>query len=170
MELTGDPDGAPQFSPGPLASAARGAGMLLRALAPDSALAGLDAPALLAERAAIAGLHRQGPVSAGGSARLIATRTNPLVINLPRDEDWQLLPAWLTANDARFATTHDWPTLERLVSRQTAKELVERGRLMGLAVAPARKTIPQDRPLFTIQHTSEMAAPPRPRPIRLLDL
>lgn len=170
MELTGAPDGAPQFAPGALASAARGAGMLLRALAPQSALAGLDAPALLAERAAIAALHRRGPMSAGGSARLIATRTNPLVINLPRDEDWQLLPAWLTANDTRFSATHDWQTLEHLVSRRTAEELVERGRLMGLAVAPARKTIPRDRPLFTIQHTSEMAPPPHPRPIRLLDL
>jgi hypothetical protein len=170
MELTGAADGVPQFAAGGLASAACGAGMLLRALAPRSALAGLDAPALLAERAAIAGLHRKGEVSAGGSARLIATRTDHLAINLPRDEDWQLTPAWLEANASDFATRHDWKALTRLISEQDVEGLVDRGRLMGLAIAQARKTVPTDRPPFTIHHASETSPTSRQRPIRLLDL
>jgi len=170
MALTGPATGAPRFAAGALASAARGAGMVLRGLAPESALARLDAPALLAERAAILDLHRQGELSAGGSARLLETRTGHLAINLPRHEDWQLVPAWLEQNESRPAKTGDWRGLARLLARRDAKELVERGRLMGLAVAPARKTIPQHRPLFTIRHASEKSPGARPRPTRLLDL
>jgi hypothetical protein len=170
MELTGKADGPPQFAAGALASAACGAGMMLRALAPGNAFGGLDAPALLAERAAIVGLHRQGDVSAGGSARLLATRMDHVAVNLPRDEDWQLTPAWLEADESGFAAVHDWMILAQLVAERNARELVERGRLMGLAIAPARKTIPLARPLFTIQHTSEKSPNTSQRPLRLLDL
>lgn len=170
MELTGPAAGPPRFAAGALASAACGAGMVLRALAPKSALAELDAPALLAERAASMGLHRQGDVSAGGSARLLATRTGHVAVNLPRDDDWQLTPAWLEANESGFATRRDWRTLGQLIAEQDAQGLVERGRLMGLAIAPARKTVPRDRPLFTIRHASEKSPTPTDRPIRLLDL
>jgi hypothetical protein len=144
--------------------------MLLRRLAPTSALAGLDAPALLAERAAIAGLIRQGEMSAGGGARLFPTRTDHLAVNLPRDEDWQLTPAWLEAGENRFATAHDWQALGQLIAKQDAKGLVDRGRLMGLAVAPARRTVPGDRSPFTIRHTSERSPKQNLSPIRLLDL
>ncbi len=170
MELTGPADAQPQFAAGALASAACGAGMLLRRLAPKSVLARLDAPALLAERAAIAGLVRQGEVSAGGGARLFPTQTDHLAVNLPRDEDWRLTPAWLQADQIGFAAAKDWQALGQLVAKQDAKGLVERGRMMGLAIAPARKTIPRDRPLFTIQHTSERSPIRNLRPIRLLDL
>ncbi len=170
MELTGPADGAPRFAAGALASAACGAGMVLSALAPRSALARLDAPALLAERAAIADLHRQGEVSAGGSARLFATRTDFVAVNLPRDEDWRLTPAWLEATNSSLSGTRDWKTLAQLIAVKDATTLVERGRLMGLAIAPARKTVPHDRPLFTLRHASEKSPSPTPRPIRLLDL
>jgi hypothetical protein len=170
MELTGAADAPPRFAAGALASAACGAGMVLRTLAPTSALVGLDAPALLAERAVIAGLVRQGEVSAGGGARLFATRADHLAVNLPRDEDWQLTPAWLEADENGFATARDWQTLGQLIAKRDAKGLVERGRLMGLAIAPARKTVPHDRPPFTIQHTSERSPARNLRPIRLLDL
>jgi len=171
MALTGPSEGPPRFAAGALASAACGAGMALRAMAPRSALAGLDASALLAERAAIAELHGQGDVSAGGSARLFATRTDHVAVNLPRDEDWQLAPAWLEAKDeSAFSTARDWKNLARQIADKETKELVERARLMGLAVAPARRSIPRDRPPFTIQHESERSPTPPQRPIRLLDL
>jgi hypothetical protein len=144
--------------------------MVLRALTPGNVFGGLDAAALLGERAAIAGLQRQGDVSAGGSARLLATRTDHVAVNLPRDEDWQLTPAWLEADESGFAAEHDWKILAKLISDRNAGELVERGRLIGLAVASARKTIPPARPPFTIRLTSERLPTTSPRPIRLLDL
>ncbi len=170
MELTGRADGPPQFAAGALASAACGVGMVLRALAPGNVFGGLDAAALLGERAAIAGLQRQGDVSAGGSARLLATRTDHVAVNLPRDEDWQLTPAWLEADESGFAAVHDWTILAKLITDRNAEELVERGRLMGLAIAPARKTIPLARAPFTIRHTSKKPPIASQRPIRLLDL
>ncbi len=170
MELTGRSNTAPRFAAGPLASAAHGAGMVLRALAPESALADLDAPALFGERAALAGLQRNGDGSVGGSARLVATRTNRLVVNLPRDEDWELMPAWLAAKSSRFAATRDWKELAWLIAEHDAETLVERGRMMGLAVALAPKVIPQPAALFSLRHGSETSPPPARRPLRLLDL
>jgi crotonobetainyl-CoA:carnitine CoA-transferase CaiB-like acyl-CoA transferase len=170
MWLTGPADGAPRFAAGALASAARGAGLALRALAPQTALASLDAPALLAERAAIDGLRRQGDISAGGSARLLATQGGCLALNLPRDEDWQLTPAWLSTDESAFASARDWKSLERLIANRDGTMLVERGRMMGMAVAGARKSVARDRPLFTIRHASEKSPIQALRRIRLLDL
>jgi hypothetical protein len=93
-----------------------------------------------------------------------------VAVNLPRNDDWQLTPAWLEVNASGFTTTRDWKTLARLIAEQDAKVLVERGRLMGLAIAPAHKTVPRDRSLFTIRHTSEKPPTPNQHPIRLLDL
>jgi hypothetical protein len=170
MDLTGPADGPPRFAAGALASAARGAGLALRGLAPKTGLAWLDAPALLAERAAIDGLHRRGDISAGGSAHIFATQAGPLALNLPRDDDWQLTPAWLSANESTFASARDWKSLERLVADRDGVMLLERGRMMGMAIAPVRTTVPRDRPLFTIQHASEGSPNPFGRRVRLLDL
>jgi hypothetical protein len=179
MALTGPADGPPRFIPGALASAARGAGMALHALAPDSALARLDAPALLGERAALLGLARQGERAPGGRARLIATRNGHLVLNLARDEDWQLVPAWLEVAPDPDVSRQDESAIDRVIARRESSALVARGRLMGLAVAPAATSVPSDAPLFRLHHASERSprprlptAPdvPRERPIRLLDL
>lgn len=170
MYLTGEALGPPRFAAGALATAARGAGMALCALAPNSSFDALDAPALLAERAAIAGLARHGSVSAGGSAHLLAARSGRLVVNLPRPSDWQLMPAWLEAADARLEATRDWSSLAELVARKPMDALVDRGRMMGLAVAAARKTIADDHALFTLQHPTQRSIRTPDRPVRLLDL
>lgn len=170
MELTGFADQPPRFAAGALASAARGVGMMLQSLAPRSALSRLDAPALLAERAAIAGLHRRGDVSAGESARLFETRTGYIAVHLPRVEDWRLVPAWLEVDDFDFATARDWKLLGQLVAGRNRNAVVERGRLMGLAIAAARKSPPPDRPLFTLHRPSERPPNSTRRPLRLLDL
>jgi hypothetical protein len=98
MSLTGRPDGPPLGTSLPLIAAVEGAVAVIRLLA---ALRGrpfeLDAPALLAERAALAGLTRGGRSSAGGAARLLAARDGWLAVNLPRTDDLDLLPAWLGA-------------------------------------------------------------------------
>jgi hypothetical protein len=58
---------------------------------------GLDALALLGERAALMGLWRRGTTSCGGSCRLLpAADGRWLAVSLPRAEDRDLLPAWLS--------------------------------------------------------------------------
>lgn len=147
MALTGSADGSPRFAAGPLASAALGAARVLQTLVGDGRFDSLDAPALLAERAALYGLTRSGRRSAGGSARLLSARDGTLALNLPRGDDWHLMPAWLEA-DLPFDTHRAPPELERdaawqqietRIAKGAVDELVDRGRLMGLAIAKAAR-------------------------------
>ncbi len=129
MALTGAAAGPAEICPAPIASCAAGA---LTAL---SALSGrrfpFDGAKLLGERAAIAGLGRQGDISAGGSCRLLAAADGWLALNLARDEDWAMLPALLEDE-----IDLNWATLRTALQRHDTAALVERGRLLGLALAP----------------------------------
>jgi hypothetical protein len=184
MHLSGAPDGPPQFAAGALASAARGVGLVLRALAPPNAFSALDAPALLGERAAIAGLTRGGDIACGGAARLFETRHGFIAAHLPRDEDWRSLPAWLECDDDPVWQTplaagdeSRWHALASILRTRSSEGMIERGRLLGLAVAPAPRTIPAEATLFRSTHGTERRAFPldargerAARPLRLLDL
>ncbi len=171
MALTGPRDAPPRFARGPLASAARGAGMLLAALAPGSALERLDGPALLAEHAHFLGRFRRGRISAGGSARLLPTRNGMLALNLPREDDWRSIPAWLEIGEPLVRRDErDWRSIERIVSTRATETLVDRGRMMGLALAPARRSISTNAPPFRLHHASQRPPGRARRPIRLLDL
>jgi hypothetical protein len=209
MALTGDASGPPQLAPGPLASAARGAGLVIEALTSETAnasdtssgpFAKRDWAALLGERAAIDGLIRNGQQSAGGAARLLETEDGWIALNLPRDDDWSLLPAWLASEgssppwvspfgesggygDGDAEMTVAWEALAACVRKRRAEVLVERGRLMGLAVANAPRTLPES-PAFRISFGSvgtpvpggsdfpalRGPAPSSPRRLRILDL
>ncbi len=178
MMLTGHAEGPPRFAAGPLASAARGAALALRSLAGESALDTLDAPALLGERAALSGLTRHGDRSASGSARLLPACDGTLVLNLPRDDDWHLIPAWLEA-DLPLEPGHEpgerdaaWQRVAALVSNRASEPLTERGRLMGLAIATANATPapPPHEPFFEVQHGTESPLGRGARRARLLDL
>jgi CoA-transferase family III len=129
MALTGATEGPAEICPAPIASCAAGA------LAALSALSGtrlpFDGAKLLGERAASAGLGRQGAVAPGSSCRLIACTDGWLALNLARDEDWALLPAWLEDEIAP-----EWPALETALQHHETAALVARGRLLGLALAP----------------------------------
>jgi hypothetical protein len=127
MALTGLADGPPRLAPGPLALCARGALAALHALAPATRALPSDAPALLGERAAIAGLARRGRIAPGGSCRL--------AVNLARRDDDALLAAWL--EDEREAGDDPWQFAQSRVARRRVVELVDRGRLMGLPIAAA---------------------------------
>jgi hypothetical protein len=130
MALTGAADGPPVMVPAHLPAAMRGAALALRAMS-GQALEDLgDAAALLGERAACAGLTRQGPVSPGGACRFVQAADGWVAFNLPRDDDFELLPALL-----EDAPVDGWAGLERAAGGFTAAELVERGRLLGLALA-----------------------------------
>ncbi|MBI2382497.1 MAG: CoA transferase, partial [Gammaproteobacteria bacterium] len=131
MALTGAPDGPPQMCPVPLASCADGALAALCALQPGSPLEHLRGARLLAERAAMAGLKRLGAVSPGGACRLLSAADGRIALTLARGEDWALLPAWLESG-----VPADWDALGRAVRERPVGELLERGRLLGLAIAP----------------------------------
>ena len=134
MALTGEEQGPPRLATGPLASCARGVALALAALAPGTELTHLDGPALLGERAAIAGLQRRGAISPGGGCRLLRADDGWLALQLARREDEELLPAWLEAEPTTPAETA-WDFASRLVRERALCELVARGRLLGLALA-----------------------------------
>jgi hypothetical protein len=133
MVLTGYPRDAPQMCPVPLASYADGIVAALQSVWPCSGLAALDGARLLGERAALAGYTRAGDASPGGSCRLLQCADGWLAVNLARDCDWQLLPAWLETG--RIA---DWDALAAALRDRRVEACVDRGRVLGLAVAAMR--------------------------------
>ncbi|HEY6132199.1 MAG TPA: CoA transferase [Halioglobus sp.] len=127
--LTGEPDGPALPCPAPLATCAQGAWMALSALGEDTLDLHFPAYELLGERAAILGLHRQGAVSAGGACRLLDCADGQLALNLPRDDDWALLPAWLERH------ADNWVGIIEVLRDRRCAPMVERARLLGLAAA-----------------------------------
>lgn len=130
MWLSGHAAGPPRPCPAPLAACAQGAWLGLCALLPHGLRADFDACRLLGERAAISGLARQGRVSPGGACRLLATADGMLALNLVREDDRELLPAWLEQ-----AVSCD-EELVAVLGRRSTETLVQRARLLGLAAAP----------------------------------
>jgi hypothetical protein len=133
MALTGHADGEPLFAPGPLASCARGAVEALRSVAGGRWASDLDGPALLGERAATLGLHRRGPISPGGSCRILRAADGWIAVNLARPDDFRSIPAWLGDGGER----EPWRFVTGRVALLPALEVVDRARLLGLAAAVA---------------------------------
>ncbi|HVW34456.1 MAG TPA: CoA transferase, partial [Acidimicrobiia bacterium] len=110
--------------------------------------------ALLAERAAIAGLRRRGAVSCGGAARLMRAGDGWLCVNLPRPDDLDLLPAWLphahwpaaavpgAAAGAGGPGEDVWSVIAEAIVGGDPDALAERAQLLGLAVAPLPRRAP----------------------------
>jgi len=160
MALTGLADGPPLMSPAPLASCAAGVARALEALAPG-ALA-IDGAMLLGERAALARFSRNGAISPGGACRLLAARDGMLAVNLPRETDWELLPAWLELD-----CPADWGALAERVAMKSRDDLVARGRLLGLAIAP--DVPPKSRTWYDLYTQGSRRAPPNRAPL-VIDL
>ena len=141
MALTGYPQQTPQMCPVPLASYADGILAALNALRPHSPVRHLDGAQLLGERAALAGYRRGGDIAPGGSCRLLPLEDGWLAVNLARTSDWQMLPAWLEAG-----VIADWAQLGAALRSRRVEDCLERGRLMGLALAPLRRRAPAQVP------------------------
>ena len=121
---------------------------------------------LLAERAVLAGVsaeevwHRRSSVSLGGACRMMFSADGVVAVNLPRDYDWQMLPAlfgmlgldefglrwnevglyevWrdeVGGEKAASAWEAAWQTLESAVARLPTEDLVCSAGELGLAVA-----------------------------------
>lgn len=139
MSLTGRADGPALLAPPRVIERMA---ELAASLADLSDLA-VDGPALLGERAALAGLSRQGATSCGGATRLLPAADGWIAVCLARAEDISLLPAWLGVEvgvDQLPGAIRD-----RLVA-----ELAERAGLLGVpatrlgeaATLPAIRGIP----------------------------
>lgn len=148
MALTGNAASDAQMCPAPLASCADGVIKAISAIAgSDSLRLPSSGAALLGERAAIAGLQRQGSASPGGSCRLLRCADGWLALNLARTEDWTLLPAWLESD-----VEASWDAVTAAISGRKSMQLVERGRLMGLALAAADPAATQPSAWFDMYH------------------
>lgn len=165
MKLTGQPAGPPRMCPAPLASCADGVLAALAALAPPGVLEGLRGASLLAERAALMGLQRRGGISPGGACRLYPAADGWIALNLARDDDWSLLPAWLELDGETPAPE----SLPQFILARRQDELVERGRLLGIAVAADRPPDAEEQPWFSIVAEGP-GREPSVRPPRVLDL
>ncbi|WP_414900207.1 CoA transferase [Sphingomonas flavalba] len=162
MHITGRSDGPPLVSSLPLTAAADGALGALRALASDHALPANGA-VLLGERARLANLSRGGRHSANRSCRLLTTRTDWIALNLPRDDDWTLLPALFQR------PADDWAAVTDIASQSDAATLIERGRLLGLAIATVQPPPTKSAP-FTVRCARPAAPPVAGRRPRIIDL
>jgi CoA-transferase family III len=121
--LAGRPDG-----PGLVPPAA-----VLRRIDRLGTAARADPWAVLTERAAVAGLRRQGAVSCGGGTRLVRAADGWLAASLVRPEDVDAVAAWLEID--RDPGPDPWPTVVDEVARRPVGPLVAQAALLGLPVA-----------------------------------
>ena len=122
--------GRPPATCGSIGECANGALAALRSLTSTDLLAGVDGTDLLTERAKLLELKTPGRISANGTCRLIKSNSCWIALNLARQEDWALMPAWLQTG----LPCDSWQSLELLIQQQCGHNLVLRGRLMGLPV------------------------------------
>ena len=180
MALTGDPDGPP------LALATGAATQVDAALEPF----GLDA-GVLAERAALLRLSRNGMRSCGGASRLLAAADGWVVITLARDEDTAALAAVFEVEPTRFASSSSpcaeateasgglagatpegrldasgWAAVAELVAARPAAEVIERFRLLAV---PAGIVGEPCRPPRSERSTARARTGAAPHP-RVVDL
>jgi CoA-transferase family III len=132
MALTGLPD-EPLGPPEPLVE---GVERLARRFP------GLDALALLGERAAAMALWRRGTTSCGGSCRLFAVRGGWMAVSLPREEDREAVPAWLELDEEPRSVPATWSAVERGLGAGDPDELAQRAALLGLPVARLGEAAP----------------------------
>ena len=115
-----------------------------------------DGESLLTERAVLAGVpaeevwRRRSSVSLGGACRMMFSADGVVAVNLPRDDDWQMLPAlfgmlglrWdgvgrddVGGYEAVLMGETAWQPLESTVARLPTEDLVCAAGELGLAVA-----------------------------------
>ena len=103
-----------------------------------------DAVALLDERHPEASMTGLGPVSMGGSARLLRAADAWVAVNLPRSDDLDLLPAWLGVDASGEVP---WNAIAAAVAGCRASALVGAAQELGLAVGlvPADDAEPDEQ-------------------------
>jgi hypothetical protein len=106
---------------------------------------GLDALALLGERAALMGLWRRGATSCGGSCRLLPCADGFMAVSLPRDEDMEMVPAWLELDTPPASAPAMWAVVASHLRARDPAVLCDRALLLGLPVAHVGEAAAPDR-------------------------
>jgi hypothetical protein len=168
MALTGRPDGPPRAAPGAPASFVRRA--LDRIETATSRRTGarpvLPDVKLLGERAAAAGLRRNGPWSCGGAFRAFRTTDGWFGLSLARQHDLELVPA-LTSTPG---SASPWDAVASWSARVSSREAVDRANLLGLACCALPPAGNAGRPGVQVGGGSSRSLPERPRVLDLTSL
>ena len=166
MALTGNANELPLMCPAPLASCGDGALAAFRAITGGKIPDKLQGADLMAERAAIVGLERNGATSPGGGCKIIASNDGHIGLSLARDSDWEQLPAWLELD-----ILPDWDAISHHVAMRPTAELLERGRLLGLGLAVAHATPSHEQESSWLRvNNCGKTRPDRSQSPRILDL
>ena len=96
---------------------------------------GVDALALLGERAALMGLWRRGATSCGGSCRLLPCSDTFMAVSLPRAEDMETVPAWLELDELPVSAPAMWSSVASHLQHGDPDLLLARAQLLGLPAA-----------------------------------
>ncbi len=120
------------FAEPPLAQSVDGVLRELQMRSGAPALATLSAGQLMGERAKLGALTYGNSRSAGRSCRLLPVAGATLAINLPRPEDWELIPAWLEAAPNAVQT---WQQIAEHIANRPSLPLLQRARELGIAAA-----------------------------------
>ena len=126
----------------------------------------VDAATMLAGRAALLGLTRRGRISAGGATRLLRTVDGWCAVALPRDDDVAALPALMEVDSI---TGDPWAVLSRWAATHSTDEVVDRARLLDIAVAALGEAAAEP-PTVRRCGTSTSTGPRRPDGLLVADL
>lgn len=159
MALTGRADGPPLCTAGSPASTVRDllqiSGQCLDAAIPGQHAA-MPGSQVLAERAALTGLARRGPWSAGGAFRPMRARDGWFGVSLARAADVDLLPALMEQD----YEGDPWHALEHWLRATSVTAAARRAALLGLPAAPVPAEPPTgDRPPVRVQLGGHRAEP-----------
>ena len=124
MSLTGESSGPPRQVP-------MGVTLRMEQLATiieEITKLSIDGPALLGERAAIAGLTRQGSRSVGGYAQLVESIDKPICINFARPDDLRSIPAWLQEE----IDPNNRKELFSVLGKSKSEQLMKQADLLGI--------------------------------------
>ncbi len=76
-------------------------------------------------------LSEPGRISANGACRMVRAADGWIALNLAREEDRDLIPAWLHGDFGEDT----WAQVERLAPRRTCADLLADGEMLGLPIA-----------------------------------
>jgi len=117
---------------------------------------GPSALSLVVERAPLLGFRGWGSTSAGGSCQILETSDTPIALNLPRVDDIHSVPAWLDTS----IEGNDWALIKEAVKERGSRELVDRGKLLGIPVSLIGETKPPSPQLDLFGGETKFTGPP----------
>lgn len=103
-------------------------------------------------------LDPPGRISPNGACRLVRVADGWIAVNLARDEDRDLVPAWLSCDFG----ADPWDLVEARASRHARAELIERASLLGLPVAAVGERVAESAhpPLVRMAQGDRRRDPP----------